>query len=306
LVVNPKVPCPFCGGQNDSRRQCQRCGKTGMAPALLNGLWSPAAAFLVCGGPSLNQVPFQKLRERGIASLAVNNVAGHVPVAAWCFGDSVTKFHHGLFLDPKNLAFVPMGKLTHPIQVKCPDGTFRASTIQARHCPGVLGFSRTSLFYPETFFDTTYAHWGRGGKQPEAQRPFLCLATILLGIRLLHYLGCPRIYMLGVDFYMDEQAQYAFAQRKRPRNGRYANENAMLREMAPHASQRGLHIFNCNASSRCDVFPHVPFEEALEDCRGGVPSEPFDLAGWYDMKETEQQRQSHPVLDGVAQPTALP
>jgi hypothetical protein len=105
---------------------------------------------------------------------------------------------------------------------------------------------------------------------------------MLLGIRLMHYLGFRRVYMIGVDFHMTELEQYSFGQKKAARNGRYSKENKMLEELKPHFEEHDFKLFNCNADSKCDVFPYVPFEDAIEECRNYVPKEPFDLTQWYD------------------------
>lgn len=297
FVVNPKVPCIHC--QNISVPKdfkCEVCHGTGATPINLNGLWTPSSGFLVCGGPSVNKIQFEKLRERGIVSLGVNNVAGHVPVTAFCFSDPQSKFHHGLFLDPKMITFAPTGKLKKRVRAKLEDGTFRSLKTRVRNCPSTLGFDRKTIFNAETFLTTEYAQWGRGGKQTEDDKPFTCLCTMLLGIRLMHYLGCSRVYLLGVDFKRTEEAQYSFAQKAGVRNGRYSNENAMLKELKPYFDKEGFNLFNCNPESGCDVFPKVSFEEAFEDCKGAVPNEPFDMAEWYDKGVDEQQSKTYPEL----------
>lgn len=304
IVVNPKVPCSHCQrNPNPVQKgvECPVCFGTGFKPVDLCGLWSPSAAFLVCGGPSLNKLPFHRLNERGIVSMGVNNVAGYVKTSAWTFGDPQNKFHHGLFLDPKVMTFAPFGKLKRRVRAKFPDGTFRTLNRRVRSCPGTFGFSRRTVFDAKTFLTTKHAHWGRGGKQDEADLPFRCLCTMLLGIRLLHYLGCPRVYMLGVDFQMTEAEQYSFGQTAGVRNGRYAKENAMLAELKPHFEKEGFQLFNCNPDSGCDVFPKVTFEQAFEDCRGGVPNEPFDLKDWYGKNLAEEQEKLFPDIVGVDQ-----
>lgn len=302
LIGNPKVPCPNCNDPSSSIKrgdECPVCLGSGCKPVDLCGLWSPSAAFLVCGGPSINKVPFQRLQERGIVSMAVNNVAGYVPVSAWTFGDPQKKFHHGLFLDPKIMTFAPFGKMKRHVRAKLPDGTFRTVNRRVRECPGTFGIMRRTKFDAPTFLTTPYAHWGRGGKQEEDNRPFMCLCTMLMGIRLLHYLGCPRVYMLGVDFSMTDEAQYSFGQSSSVRNGRYAKENTMLHELKPFFDKEGFQLFNCNPESGCDVFPKVSFEQAFEDCKGAVPDEPFDLMDWYGKRVAEENEKAYPEAIGV-------
>ena len=296
FVVNPKRPCPACKNERHARRNCQPCQGTGHKPVDICGLWNPQPGFLVCGGPSINKIPFQRLSERGIASLAVNNVAGHVPVTAWCYGDPQNKFHHGIHLDPKCIIFAPLGKLKKHIRARLPDGTFRTLDFLERDCPGTFGFSRKAIFDAETFLQTEHAQWGRGGNQPEDDSPFRCIDSMLLGIRLLHYLGCPRVYMLGVDFEMTDNAQYAFGQQCGVRNGRYGKQDAMLKELRPVFEKNGFFLYNCNPDSKCTAFDYVPFDKAFEDCKGAVPKEPFDLKEWYNKGIAEEQSLKFPGL----------
>jgi hypothetical protein len=304
FVVNSKTPCVYCQTEEQQSRipkdeKCSFCHGTGYTPANIGGMWAPSSGFLVCGGPSVNKLPFHKLKERGIVSLAVNNVAGHVPVTSFCFSDPQSKFHHGVFLDPKIITFAPIAKLKKRIRAKLPDGTFRGMKTRVKHCPSTFGFDRKTTFDAKTFLTTEYAHWGRGGKQSEENKPFTCLCTMLLGIRLMHYMGCRRVYLLGVDFLRTEEAQYSFEQTAGLNNGRYRHENAMLAELKPYFDLEGFHLFNCNPESGCDVFPKVSFDDAFEDCKGAVPDEPFDMADWYNKGIAEEQEKLYPDLIDV-------
>lgn len=294
-VVNPKVACSKCGGDRKHRKNCEKCYGTGFIPVDLNGLWAPSAGFLIGGGPSINKIPKEKFQERGIVSLAINNVAGHIRTSAWCFGDPQTKFHHGIHLDPRCLTFAPNGKLRKQIYAKLPDGTFRLTNIKVGDCPGVFGISRTALFDAKHFFTSSYAMWGRGGKQPEEECPFRLIDTFFIGLRLMHYLGCPRVYLLGVDFNMVDEQPYAFEQTKSARNGRYHKLNNMLADLLPVFKEEGFQVFNCNPDSHCNAFPKVSFEEAFEDCKGAIPEEPFNLADWYSKHISEADVLKNPV-----------
>lgn len=287
FVVNPKSLCSFCQGDRKARKKCSHCKSSGFNPIDLSNLWSPSAGFLVCGGPSLNNIPKEKLSERGIVSLAVNNSAGHVQSSAWVFGDPQGKFHHGNHLDPKNLTFAPMGKLFKTIVVKDQNGKFRDTTIRLCDCPGVFGFSRSTHFYENTFLSDETAHWGMGGNMKEEEKTFTILDTMMLGLRLLHYLGCPRVYMLGVDFNASEKP-YAFEQDKKGKSVKYFNKsNVLLKRLRPIFEANNFYVYNCNPESNCDAFDHVPFNIAYQDCKSGVPPDPFDLSQWYEKTISE-------------------
>ena len=280
-VYNSKHECRQCGAGRRARKRCEACRGSGYERIDLSNLWAPSPGFLVCGGPSLAEYNPEAFRARGILSLGVNNAAGFVPTTAHVFGDPQWKFHSGAYLDAKNLTFAPTGKLRRNIRVKFADGTFHTVDRILADCPGVFGFSRTTTFKAETFLTTPWAHWGRGGKQPKSDQPFRRLATMLLGIRLLHYLGCPRVYLVGVDFWMSKEQPYAWGSVATSGNRLWAKISTMLGDLKPIFEDAGFHLFNCNAASKCEVFPHVPFVAAWTDCRGAIPPEPLDLQEWY-------------------------
>ena len=290
FVVNPKKVCPVCLGDRIKRKSCGYCQDSGMLPVDISGMWSPSAGFLVCGGPSLNKIDYGRLRERGVVSLGVNNVSAYVPVDAWCFSDPEIKFHHGLFYDPKCTTFAPIPKLRRNVRVKLPDGTFRMTDRKIMDCPGTFGFHRRSDFNPETFFSDSFAHWGKG------ENGYGCLCTMLIGFRLMHYLGCKKIYLLGVDFWITEKEGYAFEQSKTVRNGRYDAENQMLRDLRVTFDKYNFKVYNCNPDSRCDAFEYMSFDNAIQDCKGAVPKTPFDLTEWYDKAGHEEKLEKYPSV----------
>jgi len=243
-------------------------------PANLAGLWAPCPAFLVGSGPSLPTYPLERLRERGVASLGINNAAAVAPCRAWCFSDPQSKFHHALYLDPAVMTFAPIPKLKKSIIIKTANG-FHNTNLRVRDCPNTYGFARSTRFVPETFFDTTFAHWGSGKHQPPDVEGSGCLATLFLGIRLLYHLGVRRIYLLGID--------HAGGR------GRWAKEDRCFERLLPVFEERGLGVTNCNLSSGCRVFPCRTFDEAVDDCKGSVPDEPLDVEGWYSKAVAKEQ-----------------
>lgn len=267
---------------------CQACSGQGFDAIDLRGLWRGRPAFLVCGGPSLYDYPLNELRERGVASLGINQAAAFAPCKAFHFSDSLWKFHFSLFFDPTVLCFVPIGKLFSPVRARLRDGTFRTTDVLACNCPAVVGISRDSKFEPSEFFTTSYAHWGKG----EVGDKRLC--TMVVGIRLLHYLGCPRAYLLGVDHRMpDKAAGYAWGQAssgERP----FARIEAMLEAISPVCRENGLEVYNCNERSKSKAFPHRPWHEAIRDCRGPVPREPYDLDNWYWGSVKDEHEKKYP------------
>ena len=257
--------------------------------ANIQGLWGPNPAFLCGGGPSLNDVPLDRLRERGVMSLAINQAAALPPVKAWVFSDSHTKFHHAMFLDPAMMTFAPEPKLRWSFTVKVGE-EWRRTVPKVRDCPNTYGYGRRTCFVPATFFETEYAHWGPSKSQPDDVPRIGTLCTMLIGIRLLYYLGVRTIYLLGVDFKGRDGMCYAFPEGKKERNRRYVGESAMLEALLPEFEKRGVTLYNCFRESACRLFPYVPFDVAVQECKGDVPDEPLDTLGWYKLDEVERQR----------------
>jgi hypothetical protein len=261
----------------------------------LRNMLRGGAAFLVCGGPSLKTVDYRRLSERGIFSLGINNVAGLAPVSAFCCSDPPSKFHSGIFLDPKVIKLLPAPKLRPSrgaIRKKNQDGSFSKLPFITADCPNTWGFDRREwLTCDDTWFTEPSASWGnmKNGVERTGERKTAC--TMLLGLRLLQYLGARRIFLLGVDFHMSPTAgqhnNYAFGQSREPdsvksNNTQYEITNDWLVRLRPVFERWGFGVYNCNQYSHLRAFDYVPFEQALEVCRGPVPVEPFDLAGWYE------------------------
>jgi hypothetical protein len=282
----------------------------------LKNLWRGCSAFLVGGGPSIKQIDYMRLRDRGICSLGINNVTGMVPVKAFTMSDPPEKCHHGIWRDPGIIKFLPKAKLTMrgrgTTREKLPDGSFRYLEKKTPEYPSVFGYERRSWHKPNRFFDgcgldkkdgefiengKCAATVGNNGKEgvPFTGRPKI-ICSMFLGLRLLHYLGVRRVYLLGADFWMDpalgdsKKGNYAFDEDRdhdaiEGNNGIYRVAAEMLEEMKPIFDAAGFHVFNCFEFSRLRAFPFVPFEEAMKDCRNGVPDEPFSLDGWYQKGE---------------------
>jgi hypothetical protein len=283
---------PTEGGGKDPLQVTDRYGT--LIGHCLRDLWSPSAGFLVGGGPSLQDLDLSILQERGVVSMGINNVAGMAPVTAFVCGDIPDKFHHGIWFDPNILKFIPTKHLRRPIRAKI-GNEFRMTQFRALDCPSLFGFhrSKVSRWNAANFLKTEDATWGlskdaaKDGKSP-------ILFSFFLGLRLMHYLGIRRLYLIGVDFHMDAEHGYAFPQYRWPSaikscNNHYRVAIPMLRELKPFFDEAGYQVFNCNETSGLDVFPYVPYEDAVEDCRGLVPAECLDLKSWYE-KGKERDR----------------
>lgn len=189
------------------------------------------------------------------------------------------------------MTFCPTPKLKKHVRVKiCNE--FRVTDIQCGQCPNTWGYQRSGRFYPDHFLDTWWAHWGYGGKQ-DGNRPFTRLLTMLIGLRLMIYLGCKTVYLLGADFWIDKQQPYAFNQAKGGGNNAWPKNEELLRLCMPALKRAGIEVFNCNPTSRLTLFPYVSYDRAIKHCKGMVPDK-LDLRDWYTKTITRKFYDKYP------------
>lgn len=270
----------------------------------LRNLIEGRPSFLVCGGPSAKQIDLRLLEQRGVWSLAVNNMGGMFRSSSFICADPPCKFHHGIWLDPNVMKFVPIPKLSGRrggLRKKegdeFSDLMSGGKRVNVRECPNVWGFSRRSwLQTDDTFFTDHDAAWGNHNSGCKRTGLPKTVMTMLLAIRILYYLGSRRIYLVGVDFEMKNDVglydNYAFGQARDSgaigsNNGQYRIANEWLTALATNGTfaKFGLEIFNCYELSGLRAFPYVPFNFALnQDVLKEYPKQPFDLEGWYEKK----------------------
>jgi len=260
----------------------------------LRGMLAGGKAFLLAGGPSTNDQPIEELSGRGFFSLAVNNMAGHPRLKPQAFvcSDPPCKFSHSIWLDPGIMKFAPIPKMSGGRAVlhrKDKDGTFVKMKKRVSECPNVWGFSRESYLYPDhRFFTSPCACWGNHNAGVKKTGELKTVCTLLLGLRILYYLGARRIFLVGVDFTMSPENGYSFGQNRdsgaaTSNNYLFSVVNDWLCRMAENCTfeKFGLEVYNCNEHSSLKAFEYVPFEEALINARGIVEKSP-NLALWYE------------------------
>lgn len=311
LFVVKTEECHSCkNAGRRSRRQCEHCRQSGFEPIDLSGLWKDKAGFLVCGGSSLNDFPLECLRERGVVSVGVNNAAAYAPCSAFTFHDGQEKFHHALYEDPKLLCFVPTVKLNRSYRAKV-DGSFHTVHAKVKDSPGVFGYARTTKYWdPEDFLTSDRAQAcaivdcpdcggsgescrkckGKGTIRPISNKPM----SFLLGMRVAHYLGIRRLYLLGMDL------MTPYAWESGPPSRKYGQTEQYMDCLMPVLERQGF-IVRQVASERSRlsrrVVPPVDWHTAITDCRGTVPSEPLELSDWYSksVKKRDADRFPQPV-----------
>ena len=267
---------------------------------VLHNLLAGRSAFLIGGGPSANELPLELLNKRGVFSLAINNVAGHDlfhPQAFVC-SDPPMKFSSSIWRDPGIMKFVPTPKLNKRrslIREKV-GNKFLKTNDRTYTSPNVWGFRRRAWILPdESFFTTDDAAWGNQDSGVTRTGGLKTVCTMLLGLRLLYYLGARTIFLVGVDFAMSPLYGYSFSQNRsegasESNNRQFEIVNDWLCTMSTDGvfNRFGVNVYNCYQKSGLRAFPFVPFDKSIKEVVKGVEDTP-DLSGWYEKTDEEEE-----------------
>ena len=274
-VSPPKLPVIFSGKGR---------------PVELQGIYSGAAAFLICSGPSLRSHDLALLEQRGILTMAVNNAATVLRPKLWCSVDDPGHFSDAIWRDPGILKFVPHSHFDKRFFVRNADELLIPAEKCVRDMPTVFGFQRNDDFRAERWLYEETFNWGNRGDRVDAYGQKGSRSVMYVALRLLFYLGVRRIFLLGCDFRMElGRSNYAFEQDRtvssvRGNNASYKALNVRLEHLRPYLQQAGLEIVNCTPDSGLTAFPFFSFEQAIEEALRPMPPKIL-TRGMYDRAD---------------------
>lgn len=267
------------------------------ADAGMDGRFAGARAFLVCGGPSLASVDVRAMRDTGSLIFAVNNAGAYPGVRPhfWTCVDDPKHFHQNVWLDPGICKLVSMTHAGRELRRK--EGESFASLGKlVWQCPNVLFYERNVHFEADRYLPQPTVNWGCADKVICSEGVPGVRSVMLAALKLLAVLGVKEIYLVGADFHMEEERPYAWAQEKRPVYGEDGNPKSdpvgsnnrtyrvlarRLAALAPNLSRAGISVFNATEGSHLDVFPSLPYHQAIQRASVGLQHPP-DLSGWYE------------------------
>jgi len=182
-----------------------------------------------------------------------------------------------------------------------------------RQCPNVFYYERNA----DRFNQKEYLHqptfwWGQSGDTTDEYGQRGGRSVMLLAVRLLYYLGCRSVYLLGCDFKMDADHKYHFDQDRtksaiRGNNVTYKKMNKWFSELRPYFERNGFHVYNCNPDSGLKAFDYVPFETAIDRVLaewGNIDTSTERTAGLYEMEKIVGEKGDRKQADGKASYTA--
>lgn len=213
-----------------------------------------ASVFLVLNGPSFDEGQRSLLANRpGIVTFAVNNGGHAFRPDLWTCVDAPTRFMPSIWDDGRILKFVPMAHFEKD----------RGGGRRVADAPNTVGYRRNDAFDPDGWLWEGTINWGnhksRGGGR----------SVMLVALRIAFLLGFRRVYLVGCDFRMDEDAKYWFPEDRTAaaiRNNRksYRRMTEYFEELLPRLKAAGLEVWNCNPESGLRVFPFADLETAVK------------------------------------------
>lgn len=251
----------------------------------LRDTYKGRSAFLICSGPSFGLLDHSKLKKVGILTMGLNNSPKTFRPDIWTCVDGVDHFIRSIWFDPRILKFAPdKSQKTNVFN----SDAWKHTDTPLRKCPNLFYFKRHLGFRPEDFLTSKNICWGNSGDDGGGR------SVMLVALRLLHYLGVKRVYLLGADFKMAETYAYHFDQ-KRDKGSVSGNNSSyeILRKrfllLKPIFDADDFLVFNCNKDSAIEAFPKISFDEAVSSSMKEIGGE-IDIAnertaGLYDTKE---------------------
>jgi len=279
----------------------------------LGDMYRGSSAFLICSGPSANDLDLSLLQTPGILTMGINNSVRTFRPNMWTSVDEPESFIKSIWLDPTIMKFVPYDY----VESKLFDSTtWKMTELKVGQCPNVSYYRRNENFNSKRFlFEDTF-NWGNhtnlcqcGFWRPEPKkdekkivtcpkcnkRRFGSRSVFLPALRLLYFLGVRSVFLIGCDFRMNnKKSNYSFKQSRSNssvvnNNSTYEMLSERMEELKPIFEAMGFQVFNCNPKSKLDIFPIVSFEDAVSAATAHMPMvEKERTAGLYERKKSKK------------------
>tara|TARA_B100001094_G_scaffold319662_1_gene364804 strand:- start:557 stop:1444 length:888 start_codon:yes stop_codon:yes gene_type:complete len=252
----------------------------------LSGWYAGRSAFLIGGGPSLNDHDLSKLRHaRGIVTMGMNNSWALYKPDLWTCVDTPNRFIDTGWKDPSITKFCPMGHWNTILKVQNKNGMTNSS-YRAWQMPSTMWYLRSQYFDPDLYLDEDRVCWGGPSNVTDALGIKGKRSVFQAAFKLLVYLGFKNIYCIGTDFKMSAERKYAFGEHRDKNAIRHNNElySALIKRMksikGKLADKKVKVRVCCPDSGLLDAFPYMPFEDAVEQASNEC-SKVVNTQGWY-------------------------
>jgi hypothetical protein len=251
------------------------------------GKYRGASVFVVMNGPSLKDLDLDKLNQAGVVTYGVNNGPKTFRPDLWTCVDPPDRFLKSIWLDPKIQKIVPMDFFEKNL---FDSEQWKSIKKRVGECPNVMGFRRNEKFMAQRFLWEDTINWGNHKDYGGGRSVFI--ATM----RIIFLLGFRKVYLLGCDFNMNAENTYHFEE-NRTNSAVKCNTNTYKKmndeyfaQLKPEFELENFEVYNCNPNSGLTVFPHKPFDEAIQEATGFVGN--VDAERTYGMYTDTKNRET--------------
>lgn len=253
-------------------------------PMLLKDIYYDQSVFLIAGGPSFGEIDQSQLSQPGIMTMGLNNSVKTFRPNLWVCVDQPSHFIRSIWLDPTIMKFTPIANSNKRI---FHSDNWQHMQTTVRETPGTIFYARNEKFVAKEWLSQKTFNWGSSERFGGGR------SVMLVALRLLHYLGFRRVYLLGVDFHMSEETTYHFDQKRKPDSVRgntntYQKLMGWFEELLPYFEADNFEVYNCNPKSNLKVFDFVPYPQAIKDVLedwGNIDLESERTSDLYDEKK---------------------
>lgn len=238
-------------------------------PIPMVGWFREKSAFVVASGPSFGDINKNLLKKPGIWTMTTNNAVASFRGNAAIVVDEPARFTMSLWLDPTIMKFVPANIMSKPLwdnrYLPNQEGQqWNLSKIVLGDCPNVIGYRRNVHFTANQFLHEDTVNWGNHKKWGGGR------SVLLATMKILFLLGFRRVYLLGVDFEMNEEKKYHFDEERhrgaiKGNTSTYKKMMQWFKDLQPYFLAENFVVKNCNPDSKLTAFPFIPFADAIEE-----------------------------------------
>jgi len=223
-------------------------------PADLDDLYN-GSVILAGGSPVLKEEKnLHLLNEPGVMVMSMNNTASIVPSDLWIGADKPRCYSHRILRDPKIMKFAMISRRN----------ILAADYIDWKFMPHTYFFGTSDKFNIDNFlsYDRNFVWWKN---------------IFYISIQILYRLGFRKIYLIGCQFKIEKDSQYAYGAKlddeavvwnKKTYNTVVKN----MKKLKPTFERKNLEIVSCTPGSPLnDIYPTCTPEDAVKEILTDYP-----------------------------------
>lgn len=214
------------------------------------------SCFLAGGSPVLLQENLKKLDQPGVMVASMNNTASVVPTDIWICGDRPICYSPRILRDQKLMKFANLAKKNY----------LAANYIDWKFIANTYFYDTTPDFNKDNFLKSgnKFAWWKN---------------TFYIAIQILNTLGFRKIYLIGCQFKVKGDKQYAYDVKLNPAQQKWNTKTysyvvADMKTLKPTFERKGLEVVSCTPESPLNEhYPFMKMDDAIDEMLKDYPKQ---------------------------------